>query len=178
MGVYHQSGFDFWISGHQYRVEDPPILYDKQLPFCRKGVNTWKSEFQKKYFQVSNFISNKTSLCSFFLCFFHFPFPSSSFLISDAFSCVRREYLKWIVLNINICCAQSCLTLCNPMDYSPTGSSVHGILQARILQPSCRKEAMPSSRGSSQARDQTWVSCVSCIGRWILYHGVTWKALL
>ena len=30
--------------------------------------------------------------------------------------------------------AQSCLTLCNPMDYSPPGSSVHGILQARILE--------------------------------------------
>ena len=38
---------------------------------------------------------------------------------------------------------QSCLTLCNPMDYSPPDSSVHGILQARILQ----WVAMPSSRG-------------------------------
>ena len=39
---------------------------------------------------------------------------------------------------------QSCLTLCNPMDYSPPGSSVHGILQARILE----WVAVPSSRGS------------------------------
>ena len=38
---------------------------------------------------------------------------------------------------------QSCLTLCNPMDCSPPGSSVHGILQARILEWA----AMPSSRG-------------------------------
>ena len=38
---------------------------------------------------------------------------------------------------------QSCLTLCNPMDCSPTGFSVHGILQARILE----QVAMPSSRG-------------------------------
>ena len=38
---------------------------------------------------------------------------------------------------------QSCLTLCDPMDYRPPGSSVHGILQARILEWA----AMPSSRG-------------------------------
>ena len=40
---------------------------------------------------------------------------------------------------------QSCPTLCDPMDCSPPGSSVHGILQARILE----WVAMPSSRGSS-----------------------------
>ena len=56
---------------------------------------------------------------------------------------------------------QSCPTLCEPMDYSPPGSSVHGILQARILEWA----AMPSSRGSSQPRDWTGVSYVSCIGR-------------
>ena len=49
---------------------------------------------------------------------------------------------------------QSCPTLCNPMDCSPPGSSVHGILQARILE----WVAMPSSRDSSQPRDQTQVS--------------------
>ena len=47
--------------------------------------------------------------------------------------------------------AQSCPTLCDPMDSSPPGSSVHGILQARIL----RWIAMPFSRESSQHRDQT-----------------------
>ena len=44
---------------------------------------------------------------------------------------------------------QSCLTLCNPMDCSLPGSSVHGILQARVLE----WVAMPSSRGSSRPRD-------------------------
>ena len=42
--------------------------------------------------------------------------------------------------------AQSCLTLCYPMDCSPPGSSVHGIFQARILEWVAR----PSSRGSSE----------------------------
>ena len=49
---------------------------------------------------------------------------------------------------------QLCLTLCDPMDHSPQGSSVHGILQARTLE----QVAMPSSRGSSQPRDRTQVS--------------------
>ena len=49
---------------------------------------------------------------------------------------------------------QSCLTLCKLMDCSPPGSSVHGILQARILE----WIAMPSSRGSSPTRDQTCIS--------------------
>ena len=43
------------------------------------------------------------------------------------------------------------------MDYSPPGSSVHGILQARILE----WVAMPFSRGSSQSRDRTQVSCIA-----------------
>ena len=56
---------------------------------------------------------------------------------------------------------QSCPTLCDPVDCSPPGSSVHGVSQARILEWS----AMPSSRGSSQPRDWTRVYYVSCIGR-------------
>ena len=55
--------------------------------------------------------------------------------------------------------SQLCLTLFNPMDCSPPGSSVHEILQARILE----WVAIPFSRGSSQPRDQTWVSCI--VGR-------------
>ena len=53
------------------------------------------------------------------------------------------------------------LTLCNAMDCSPPGSSVHGILQARILE----WVAMPSSRGSSQPWDRTCTSYVSCTDR-------------
>ena len=52
---------------------------------------------------------------------------------------------------------QSCLTLCDPMDCSPPGSSVHGILQARILE----WVAISFSRGSSQARDRTQVSRIA-----------------
>ena len=72
---------------------------------------------------------------------------------------------------------QSCLTLCNPMDYSLPGSSVHEIFQARILE----WIAILYSRGSFQSRDRTCVSCVSCIsctGSLILYNCATWEALL
>ena len=48
----------------------------------------------------------------------------------------------------------ACLPLCDPMDCSLPGSSVHEILQARILE----WVAIPISRGSSWPRDQTWVS--------------------
>ena len=54
-------------------------------------------------------------------------------------------------------CTQSQPTLCNPMDCSPSGSSVHGILQARILE----WVAICFSRGLSWARDWTWVSCIT-----------------
>ena len=65
-----------------------------------------------------------------------------------------------------------CLTLYDPVDYSPPGSSIHGISQARILE----WVAISSSNGSSQPRNQTHVSGVLCIGRWILFHCATWKA--
>ena len=53
--------------------------------------------------------------------------------------------------------AQSCPALCDPMDCSPSGSSVHGIFQARILQ----WVAISFSRGSSHPRDRTQVSCTA-----------------
>ena len=62
--------------------------------------------------------------------------------------------------------SQSCLTLCHPMDCSPPGSSAHGIFQARILE----WVATAFSRGSSQPRDRTSISYVSCIGKQVLYH--------
>ena len=62
-----------------------------------------------------------------------------------------------------------CLNLCNPKDCSPPSSSVHGILQARILE----WITIFCSRGSYWPQAQT---CISCIGRQILYHWATRKA--
>ena len=66
---------------------------------------------------------------------------------------------------------RSCLTLCDPLGYSPAVSFVCGISQARIL----KRVAISSFRGSFQPRDWTWVSCVSCIVRQILYYCATGK---
>ena len=55
---------------------------------------------------------------------------------------------------------------CNPMDCSPPSSSVHGISQARMLE----WVAISFSRGSSRLRDGSQVSCITCIGRQILFH--------
>ena len=74
----------------------------------------------------------------------------------------------WCSLNdLHACCScaqllQSFPTLCNSVDFSPPGSSIHGILQARILE----WVAIFFSRGYSWPRNQTWVSLI--VGR--LYH--------
>ena len=68
---------------------------------------------------------------------------------------------------------QLCLTLCDPMDYSPPCSSVHGILQARTPE----WIAILFSKGSSWPRDWTRMSWVSCItGRF--YTGYGWFMLM
>ena len=61
---------------------------------------------------------------------------------------------------------QSCTTLCDPMDNSPPVCSVHGILQAGMLE----WVAVSFSKESSQPRDPARVSYISCIGRPVLYH--------
>ena len=63
-------------------------------------------------------------------------------------------------VRVHVCpTVQSCLTLCDPMDYSPPHSSVHGAFQARILE----WVATSYFRGTSQTRDPTPDSSVSCI---------------
>ena len=68
---------------------------------------------------------------------------------------------------------QSCPTLCDPMDCSLPGFSVYGIFQARVLE----WVAIFSSRGSSWARDWTYISSISCTDMLFLYHWATWEAL-
>ena len=72
-----------------------------------------------------------------------------------------------MVLERCVClCAESLQSHVHPMDCSLADSSVHGILQARVLQWA----AMPCSRGSSWPGGRACVSCVSCTGRWVLHH--------
>ena len=60
---------------------------------------------------------------------------------------------KSLPLKVKVLVSKSCLALCNPMDCNPPVSSIHGILQARILE----WIAIPFCRGPSRHRDRTWV---------------------
>ena len=75
----------------------------------------------------------------------------------------RGRNSNWKQCSRSVCAhAQSCLTLCLLVDCSLPGSFVHGIFQARILE----WVAISYSRGSSQSREQTCISCIFYIGRW------------
>ena len=85
-----------------------------------------------------------------------------------------RTWMKWLNTHMHTpysilaACMLSCFspTLCNSMDCSLPGSSVCGIIQARILE----WVAMTSFRVSSWSRGWTQISYISCIGMWVLYH--------
>ena len=113
--------------------------------FCTCPIVTLIAECKEKTILKKKAFITCTLISSLRHCFWDYKqsesFPSWAAIIL----CVR-------------CCAQLCLTLCSPMDSSLPGSSVHGILQARIL------EQVSYSRESSWARDQTIDSCISCTG--------------
>ena len=69
------------------------------------------------------------------------------------------QILPWKKKKVKVLVAQSCPTPCDPIEYSPPGSSIHGIIQTRLLQ----WVAIPFSRGSSRPRDWTRVSCMQIL---------------
>ena len=88
---------------------------------------------------------------------------------------ILRAKCSFLTQHVHEVCAksfQSCPTFCDPMDCSPPGSSVHGILQARILE----WVAMPSARGSSRPRDLTLVSYISYTAGGFFTTSVTGEA--
>ena len=114
----------------------------------------------------SHFWQFQTQPCqgSFLCSLGHKSFPST---ICWCVSSVLPKHLA-----CTCACAQSYLTLCDPMDCNTPDSSVDGIFQARILE----WVAVFYSRGSSRPRDWTHTSCNSCVGRWILNYWATWQA--
>ena len=88
---------------------------------------------------------------------------------SEIYQYVALTKILWCMCMCACSVAESCLTLCNLMDCSLPGSSVHGISQARILE----WVTMPSSRGSSWPRDKTLVSCIA--GGFFITNA-TWEA--
>ena len=112
---------------------------------------TWLIDFNTFTLSLSHWTVNLT-----LLILSHFPrFWHTQYLV-----------FSWCV------CAWPCLALCDPMNCSLPGSSVHGISQARILE----WVAIFSSRGSSWPSTQNYTSWISWISRQILYHCTTWEA--
>ena len=118
-------------------------------------------------------ISQASILESFAISFFRGFFWPMGWTFITFFG--RQTFCYWATREArysNCCClvAKSWPTLCDPLDCSSPRTSVHGILQARILE----WVAISFSSGSSQPRDWT---CVSCFVRQILYHWTTREAL-
>ena len=109
------------------------------------------------------------SIIQHILSFYAVTFLCGSGTEQDSVVFAPRALCLWKSL---CACAQVHLTLGNPMDCSLSGSSVHGISQARILE----WVAISSSRESSWSRHWTHISRISCIGRRILYYWPTWEA--
>ena len=87
-----------------------------------------------------------------------------------------KVFRFFVCLNLVCVCVHAkslqCPTLCDPLDSSPPSSSVHGILQARILE----WVAMPCSRGSSQLGDQTCVLLSPALAGRFFTTSTAWEA--
>ena len=92
--------------------------------------------------------------------FFHLPTIILYLPPDHLYPLSWRFFLMYTCIWIVVVHVQSCPTLCNPTNCSPPGSSVHGILQARILE----WVAIYFSRGSSRHRDRNCITGIFCIG--------------
>ena len=84
------------------------------------------------------------------------PLLLRTIMLLLGFVCVTRHRVLPALVKMKVLVAQSCWTLCDHMDCSPPGSSVHGISQARILE----RVVILFSSISSLSRNQNWVSCI------------------
>ena len=125
-----------------------------------------------------------TSSCYEFLVLYHFgqkKYLGWLTLIHITYETVRRvnpelssqekifssSLILYLDENESVSCSLSHVWLCNPMDCSPPGSSVHGIFQARILE---WVAIYYSRRSSNSRRVWTHISCTSCFGRQVRYY--------
>ena len=132
--------------------ESMPRQVDKKSGVPKEERGVWASQGKDRGLEFSR---RRKGQMSFF--FFFFTFHSLSHIKCFFFKPWTDDYSPVHFSSV----AQLCPTLCNPMDFNSLGSSVHGVLQARILE----WVAISYSRGSSLPRDWTHVSCT---GRWIL----------
>ena len=117
-----------------------------------------------------------SKLPDFYLCAVATFVRETSLAPSQPLSVLPGFFWRFFFKTVHLCAVctkllQSCPPLCDPMDCSPPGSPVHGILQAGILE----WVVMPSSRGSSGPRDWICVSYVSCMAGKFFITSATWE---
>ena len=132
----------------------PSLLCYKASAFVARTKCPLKKEKRERHLELTDHPGGGQALDRNYI----FKPPVSSWADEEKSVCRQTVWGPSLVMCLVI---QLCPTLCDPMDSSPSGSSVHGIFQARILE----QVAISSSRGSSQPRDRTRISCVSCIAR-------------
>ena len=108
------------------------MLFIELLPLVQQNYGNVALILVLRFVQQSEILHSKTHLN-------HFK------IINSTFQTMTFEFFN---VKVKVLVAQSCPTLCDPMDCSPSSSSVHGILQARILE----WVAISFSRGSSPSR--------------------------
>ena len=128
-----------WILSLVILEQGEETSYSIPWPVSYNSKNNYPTQIIRKCALHRSFLSLKLNI---------------NFKISEASQSVKKHTQENAVLCLG---TRSCPTLCNCMDCSLPGSSVPGILQAGIL----KWVAMPSSRGSSQPRDRTQVSCIA-----------------
>ena len=137
-------------------------------------LSTLSPEVMEPDAMIFSFL-NVEFYASFFTLLFH-PYQEALWFLVTFYHLVSSAYLRLLIflqavlipacdwsslafgMMYSVCMRakslQSCSTLLDPMDCSPPGSSVHGTLQARVME----WVTMPSSRGSSWPRDWSWIS--------------------
>ena len=134
----------------------PSVLLLQRLVLAVSSL--WECSFPSPYGLLSHFLLVSAQILAFLAILYKIAilYPSYTALVflhsNYHFLCAHAKLL------------QSCWTHCNPIVCSPLGSSVYGILQARILE----WVAMVSSKRSFQSKRQTHISYVSCISSQVL----------
>ena len=152
----------FSVSEHQQYIYSLCLICAPCPTYTWAVPSTWDTLQPARYLSF-------TWLIHFLLPWPHFLAETLVWSLSSSVSpaaCSLKAYdflyIVWAQCVFTMCvwmCVQSCLTLCDPMNYSPPGFSVHGIFQARILE----------LVAISSSRDWICISCISCIGRWIFF---------
>ena len=136
----------------------PLMTFSSMLKSSRDRKYAWLVLDPKIMHLVPPLVYYLLVLWCIFFSSIYFYWSSVALLCYYSFCC-RAKWISYMYTyeKVQVLVAWSCPTLCDPMDHSPPGSSVHGILQARILE----WLAILFPKGSSWPRYWNWVSCIA-----------------